>query len=190
MVYAFLPSRSPLDAAIQRLQFMLHEELCEVWQLGDDGYQSYGRAYKLPVPGQTNVYRPAAYLNDGEHRILFLDDRYTVTSFFGVGDSTTVDTASNLIPVHIVFFVNLERISSVPGRYDIEAREQVQAILDQDLFGFTLNSIATKLEVVLAEYSLSRAAGMEATTMKYADVHPYHAFRVNGTIRYSKPQLT
>lgn len=195
--------RHGIDEPIFQLQKMLHEELKAGWRLGEQEYQCYGRAYKNPVPGG---FIPEVYKGDGNYHEVLLDDRYTVLSFFGIGDRITQDGYANIAPVHAVFFVHLGAIATLqltalsaslseedkqkvmksnPARADMEAREAVQAILNQNLYGFTFLDAVTG-PTALQEYVLRRDK-QNNTDFAKMDMQPFHVFRVNGTIRYPKP---
>lgn len=179
MVHYRLPVTT-LDEVIQKLQHELHDALLGDWTLSELDYQCYGRADRTASKGG---FKPEVYKGDSNYRDALHDDKYAVQSFFGVGDNTTVNGHYNEVPVHVVFFVHLGRIKAgSPHRTALEAREDVQRIIGEDMHGFKLSSIITGTEV-LAEYT---AVTKEKVLTKF-DMQPFHTFRFNGTLRYQKP---
>lgn len=171
-----------IDEPIYRLNQELNDQLTTTWQMGEKEYQCYGRVHRNPT---AKGFVPEVYKGDSNYNEVLLDDAYVATSFWGVGD-TTVDGSYNLCDVHAIFFVHLGRAKpGNPNRMDLGVREDVQRVLGQDLFGFTMQRIIVG-DRVLREYNISRS-GVQGTGDKYMDMQPFHVFRMEGSIRYPKP---
>lgn len=193
MIHYRLPVHG-IDRAIQDLQNELHERLLPMWYLGEDDYQCYGRCQRTPFSGG---YAPRVHIGEAEYRDVSYDDRYAVQSFFGLADNYSVNGPDNVGDVHLIVFVHLGRIKirdrddqpvSLPMRADMEVRNAVQLIMGQDLYGFTLKNVVSGPEAT-KEYQLVPSGSAANATAGKFDMHPFHVFRINGTLRWPKPQF-
>lgn len=169
-----------IDTSIQRLQTELHNQLMCVWQMGEDDYKCFGRAYANQAQ---NGIVPEAYTGGIEYREVMLDDTLTAISFFVTTPRTILtpgeDAKTN---VGLVFHVNLEKLKKyLPHRADEEAHTDVYRILQDSSFTFQTVDLVTGIASVYAEFAgIRRDEGL-----KYGDLHPYHCFRFNLTINYN-----
>ncbi len=166
-----------IDIPIQNMQEYLHEELNTLWFLGGNDYQAYGRCYRNQ---KDNGYIAEAYKRRNEYGELYLDDKYPVMSFFGVGENIDFKT-SNSAKVHLVFFVNVQRVKNLQHRGDEEVRKDVQSLVQSRYQGFVLTGIRTGINNVLEEYPGS----VRDEGMKFRDMHPFHCFRLDFTLQYN-----
>ena len=194
MKYYRLPVTG-IDERIQRLQDELHDILPEKYGIPDTEYQCFARIHKTPVE---QGFRPEAYMSDGNYHEVLLDDRFAVQSFFGTGDSSKPDKTDKVTQVHLVFFVHLGKITSNVSygdvRADVEAREIVESIMGQNLFDWTWEETVTSVQAAMQGYVVGRFTANQTQVqakagLKLADMHPFHIFRLNGTIRHQKPLL-
>jgi hypothetical protein len=167
-----------IDAAIQELQTYLHKQLVKSWKLSDDSvYQAYGRVYRNK---KDNQYIAEAYIGNNEYKEVYWDDTLSAISWFGISGKTEFDK-QNKTDVHLVFFVNLQKLKpNIQHRADEEIRNEIQKIFGYSLFGFSFESIELWLENVLREYPGSR----RDDRLKAVDMHPVHCFRINFKIHY------
>jgi hypothetical protein len=183
MVHYRLPA-TLLDQQIRKLQDHLHEGLLAEWVLGENDCQCYGRAEKTASKAG---FKPEVFKGDTNYKDVLHDDKYAVQSFFGTGDQKTISGAYNEVSLHLVFFIHLGLLKrntqeDSPHRTALEADEDIQRIMGEDMHGFTLERIVTGTEV-LAEYT---AVTKEKVLTKF-DMHPFHTVRLQGTLRYQKP---
>jgi hypothetical protein len=173
-----------VDVAIQALQVHLHKQLVIKWGLtgaDDPAYQSYGRVYRNK---KDNQYIAEAYVGNNEYKEVYWDDTLKAISFFGTGSTTKFDI-NNKVDVHLVFFVNVEKLKpSVGHRADEEVRNEIQQLFGNTLHGFLYESMELWLENVLREYPGSR----RDNRLNAVDMQPVHCFRINLTLLY-KPSI-
>jgi len=101
-------------------------------------------------------------------------------SWFGLSDKTEFDK-QNISNVHLVFFVNIEKLKpGIAHRGDEEVRNEIQKLFGYSLYGFAFQSIELWLDNVLREYPGSR----RDDRLKAVDMHPIHCFRINLTCLY------
>jgi hypothetical protein len=169
-----------IDLPIERLQQMLYAKLPAIWGIAPDEYDCYGRCYR----GETdNGYMPMIYAGAGEYEEVFGNDAAAVQSFFGVSEKISIaEQGFNKADVHLVFFVNLQRVSDSTDRDDDAARRAVYNLLKLEQFGFTLKEQVTGIANVFAEYP------GKLNTIQYRDMHPYHYFRYNMELVYQPNQ--
>lgn len=181
-----------IDLPIQRLQTDLYNELLE--ELGpfgvdEDAYEAFGRIYRNP--NSQGGYTPEWYVSKGEYREVLIDDRCTMQSFFGIGERKKVSAAQDIAEVHLIFFINLVKISLAdnPYRTDEEARLIIEEILKRDYYGFRFKEIIlgpTPIfqEYVLGKRTINETQRLSGKGLSEADLHPWHCFRANLTLRY------
>lgn len=162
-----------LDAAVQQLQTFLHSQLVKTWKLTDDSvYQCHGLIYRNK---KDSGYIAEAYIGNNEYKEVYWDDALSAISWFGRSDKTVFDkqTTTN---VHLVFFVNLEKLKpTIQHRADEEIRNDIQKLFAYSLFGFSFESVELWIDNVLKEYPGSR----RDDRLKAVDMHPIHCFRIN-----------
>lgn len=166
-----------IDIPIQNLQTILHTKLNEVWQMSAGDYRAYGRCYRNQ---KDSGYVAEWYIGSREYNELYLDDRVKVISFFGL-NSPIDHKISNIAPVHLIFFVNVQSVKNLSHRGDEEVRVDVQNIVQGDWYGFNLNRVVLGIENVLDEYPGS----LRDVGLKFRDMHPFHCFRFDFDLLYN-----
>lgn len=166
-----------VDIPIQALQAYLHDQLLTKWGLDNRMYQAYGRCYRNQ---KDNGYVAEGYIGSNEYRELYLDDRYSVLSFFGISENVKFDTG-NQAEVHLIFFVNLPKLSTTSHRADEEIRRDVQNLVQYGYQSVYLNNVRTGIANVLEEYPGS----IRDDRLKFRDMHPFHCFRFDFTLNYN-----
>lgn len=172
-----------IDAYIQRLQVKMYAALSKKWNTTDATYNCYPRVYRNQ--DKTNGYVAQPYLGNNEYGgDVYLDDTVSATSFFGIGIEEPEDEfGMNKVNAHLIFFVNLSKIKPGTDRNDLEARIDVQTILDTigKSRGFIPTKQTTGIEKILNEYP-----GTKLTILKdkFPDMHPNHCFRFDMTLNY------
>lgn len=170
------------DWYIQQAQTFLYNQLLIKWSMVDAEYQSFGRCYRNKV---NDSYVAEAYTSNGEYREVYWDDSLKAISFFGCGERAEIQSG-NKIQIHLVFFVNLSKIKpSILHRADEEVRQDVTAIMGQNIFNLHYTSQELWLENVLKEYPGSR----RDDRLKVVDQHPIHCFRLNYTLFYNPNKI-
>lgn len=172
-----------IDLVLQQYQTVLHSYLLKKWGLEGtpDQYESYGRAYRNR---KANGYVAEIYTQTNEYKEVHHDDRLAALSFFGVSETAQDERTE----VHLVFFVNLEKIKPLlTHRGDEEAHIDLIQFALKGYQGFEFVSLEQWSENVLREYpgtlsNLQVNAGEDANRI---DMHPYHCFRINLSLQYS-----
>lgn len=170
-----------IDISIQKLQIYLHEQLLLKWGITTDKYNCFGRCYRNQVKDEG--YVAEVYTGGREYKEVYVDDRVSATSFFGIGETQDFNKV-NKTEVHLIFWVNLEQVKPLLHRGDEEVRKDVQKLIDvgPGVFGFQLQGIRLGIENVLREYSGSVDA---ANVRKFRDMHPFHIFRFDFDLLYN-----
>lgn len=167
-----------IDTWVQKLQVHLYAKLCDKWQVDNNTYNSYGRAYNNAT---RDGYAPEAYIGKNEYSELFYDDRVSATSFFIVGDTTSTTGKSNRADVSMIFMVDLAKIKPGVYRNDEEAHIDVITQVIGPVYGFMYTGITVGINQVFKEY-----AGWKKTIgIKFTDTHPKHCFRLNFKLQYN-----
>lgn len=184
-----------LDRQIHGLMDELMQHLPCMWYIAPEQMNLFGRVYRNPKPN--GGFIPEFYAGDSEYKDTLLDDRFAAVAFFGIDDTTTAAVGENSSNMHCVFFVHLGRLrfrdkdgapQILAGRGDLEARNAVQAVLGQNEYGLTLTSVVTGPRA-LQEYDIARPMTGNSSEMNRWDMHPWHVFRVNGTMRWDAPNI-
>jgi hypothetical protein len=164
-----------IDVAIQNLQAYLHKQLVKAWSLtgdSDPAFESYGRVYKNK---KDTGYVAEVYTGNNEYKEVYWNDTLKAISWFGLSDKIEFDK-QNINKVHLVFFVNIEKLKpGISHRADEEIRNEIQKLFGYSLFGFSWESIELGIDNVLREYPGSR----RDEGLKVVDMHPIHCFRIN-----------
>jgi hypothetical protein len=168
--------------AVQKFQRKIHERLLKLWGLSTDDYQSYGLAYRNQTK---DGYIAQWYLGEGNYsNDLYFDDKYKAVSFFGLSGGFTHDVGDT-VKVHLVFFVDVQKIKPTVHRADAEIRQDVVGVCSNGLYGFNYEGMDLWLENVLREYNGSR----RDERLKYIDMHPKHCFRLNFELRFNQTKI-
>lgn len=187
---------SELDRNIHAILDELQKHLPCMWYASPEQFNLFGRVYRNPKKNG-NGFVPEFYRGDSEYKDTLLDDQYACVGFCGIADTITENVNDCEADCHFVFFVHLGRVKFrdrngkpqiMVGRGDLEARNAVQAVLGQNIHGFALESIQTG-PTALREYDIQRPQANQSEMNRW-DMHPWHVFRVNGTIRWDKPNLS
>ena len=67
-----------VDAAIQKLQTLIHNNLMDKWAIDSNQYQSFGRCYRNK---KDNGYIAEVYLGQSEYKEVYWDDNLSAISF-------------------------------------------------------------------------------------------------------------
>lgn len=166
-----------LDVMIQAYQSKLHTNICAEWGLDVNSatdWLCYDRCYR-------NQYKtgfvPEIYSGNGNYKEVLLDDKTKVLSFFGIGDTLTQELDEISVNVHLLFFVNLEKVFA--QRKDELARQDVMKFATSEYYGFKFDSVNIGIDRVLPEYNGSELR------LKYKDLQPFHIFRLNFNLKYN-----
>lgn len=165
-----------IDEHIDKLQSLINSKLITAWSIADDTYKCYPRCYRN---AEDNGYIAENYEGAGEYKEVYLDDTLKAISFFGIGNNIPAGAESKA-EIHLVFFVNIDKVKPGSDRRDEEVRLDVYKILNRELFGFQVKGIITGLENVLREYPGSR----RDDRLKNVDMHPFHCFRFDLELTY------
>lgn len=175
-------SPTGLDNAIQKLQTYMHTTLMSKWGLNtanpDENklYECYGRAYRNK---KDTGYVAEMFRSGTDYKDAYWNDNLYALSFFGSTERVEYEIGSCKTNVHLVFFVNLEKLKpTITHRADEEVRQDVINTIGKHCYGFTLSGYETGIENVLREYPVSRDALIKA------DMQPTHLFRVNLQVIY------
>lgn len=167
-----------IDVSVQTLQQRIYTELLSKWGLGATQYDCYGRCYRNRTK---DGFVAEWFVGGKDYRDAFWDDSRAVVSFFGEGDRSDNESGNLSTNIHLVFFVNLEKIKpKVLHRADAEARGDVIGVVG----GANLLSAEIGIDNVLREYPGSR----RAEGLKSVDMHPVHCFRLNINLKYDPLQ--
>ncbi len=122
---------------------------------------------------------PEMYVENGEYEEIIFDDRLDALCFFDLtGNEVVVDGDLVEQDVNLIFAVNLESIYPLIDTYRAEAEvhRDVQNIIKLDgLTNVTINSVTPRLNAYGDLYT---------DNLKEFDMHPYHTFAVNLTIKF------
>lgn len=174
------PNPTAIDLCIQRVQQVMYERLVALWNLDDNAWTCYERAYKNQ---QGTYYAPEVFVpgagGPGEYKEVFWDDSLTVLSFFAVGDQEIISRDVNTAKVSLILMLDLDRL--MPGNYrqDAEVRRDVQEVFS--LMQFQLTGITTGIKPVFAEFWSPQLEDR----IKFRDMHPLHCFRINFDVLYN-----
>lgn len=174
------PSVSGVDIKIQALQTALFAKLCIKWELSAQQYNAYGRAYNNATQ---DGYTPEVYTGGNEYKEVYYDDTVSASSFFGIGENTTLNKNSNTADVFLIFMVNLSKVKPLPAttRNDEEVHIDVLQIVARNFIGFTYTGMTLGINAVFKEYTGWR----RSKGIKFTDTHPQHCFRLNFKLLYN-----
>lgn len=171
-----------IDFVLQKFQSHIHARLLTAW-VGDlptvaDDYKSYARASR----NKTDDGYIAEVLQTGNsYKEVYWDNAFAAISFFGTGQRMNNETGQLQTDVHLVYFVNLNKIKpDIAHRADEEVRKDVLNACSNGVFGFMFQGLELSIENVLREYPGSR----RDERLKFVDMQPVHCFRLNFTINY------
>lgn len=166
-----------IDVPIGKLQNYLFTRLLTKWGIQAADYESYARVDRNK---KGNQYIAEVYTGQNEYKEVYWNDTKAVISWFGIGPKTTFDKL-NKTDVHLVFFVNLNKVKPlITHRADEEVRNDVQKLIGNTQNGFSYDSCEIWVENVLREYPGSR----RDERLSVVDMQPLHCFRINLSILY------
>jgi len=161
---ALILKNSPVgvDKSIDTIQKALYTELVTngTWT----NYESYHRAYRNETK---NGIKPEVFTGNGnDYADVYMDDKFTVTSFFLVDNETEIEEDMFTSDISVIFQVNLNKLyTTAPHRFDEEFRNQIVKIFRGLNGTFSFNSITTSIDGV---YS-----GLDTEQVKLNDTHPW-----------------
>lgn len=156
-----------IDVNIQLLQQYLYTKLADTWDT--TSYDSYGRCYN-----KDNM--PQTYIGNDEYLPMLDVDNISAFSFFIVNDDIDYEGGRYIAETDIIFFCNLNDLSSVTHRADEEVHHDVMNLLEQKLYGYEVTGIVTGYDNVFE--------GFNQDLIKNDDLQPYHCFRVKGIMKF------
>lgn len=171
-----------VDVPIQKVQEFLHTRLKTLWEIDETGgtmYKAYGRCYRNKSTDYG--YIAENYEGGNEYKEVYWDDSLTAISFFGTGNTIKHDKVKEAVDVHLVFFVNLQKVKpTITHRADEEIHRDVLTLIGESMHGMDYTGLDTWIETVLREYPGSR----RDNRLAHVDMHPIHCFRLNFSLKY------
>lgn len=168
-----------IDVPIRKFQEKLHGLLLTAWGIETALYQSYARCYRNK---KGTGYVAEVYTGSNEYKEVYWNDSFNAISFFGIGNTISHEKIET-VDVHLVFFVNLEKLKpALTNRGDEEVRLDVLNAVQTNNFGFRYTGVELGIENVLKEYPGSYRDGR----LNAVDMHPVHCFRLNFSLTYNK----
>jgi hypothetical protein len=169
-----------IDVSLQKLQAIIHDQLVD--EFGTEGtwdaYKAFGRCYRNRT---SNGYVAEYYEGNNEYKDVYWDDSLSMITFFGVAPRVN-SILMHMQDVHLIVFANLSLLyPAVTHRADEELHKYFLNIIGTGWHGITYTGYETGLENVLREYPGTRTS----ERLKYVDMHPVHAFRINFSTSYS-----
>lgn len=179
-----------IDKIIDRLQVKMFEKLIAIWGIASDRYNCTPRCYRnKSEDGYIAELFYGGLANGKDYEELYINDKVSVTSFFGVGQEEQV-TQDNMTTanVHLIFSCNVVELKPLPAgqRNDEEVRLDVQKFLDSTgtAQGWLLTKVTSGLDKILSEYPGNR----KDVGLKFKDMHPNLWFRFDLQIFYQPTQ--
>jgi hypothetical protein len=161
-----------IDERIDVLQKGIFSSLIKTWNLSESKYNCYPRCYRNQTK---DGYTAEMFTGGNDYEELYINDQVSVTSFFGVGQNSTIQADQVQSDIHLIFSLNLNEVKPGTQRNDEEVRQDVLRVLDTfgAAHGFIITSQTTGIDKILAEYPGSR----KSIGLKYTDMHPNLWFR-------------
>ena len=169
-----------IDLKIKEFQDFLYPKIKTLWNLNDDNFNMYGRAYRNQTK---DGYIPEAHIGNGEYNDVFPNDTLNASAFFGVKENSVMSTTiidASVTDVFLIFMVDLSKIKPGDERNDEQSHVDIQKLCSSRHFGFQMVGLTTGLDSVFSEYSGWR----KQEGIKYRDMHPLHCFRINFKLNY------
>ena len=138
-------------------------------------YESYHRAYKNETD---DGIVPELFTGNGSDYVdAYMDDKFTVTSFFLVPDNIPNNEDVRTANISIIFQVNLGRLyTTAPHRFDAEMHNQIETILNGLDGRFSFIDTHTSLNDVYE--------GLDTNKVRLNDTHPCHVVRFEVEANY------
>ena len=155
-----------IDTLIDSIQEEFYETVS--WVGAVNGFQSYHRAYT----NQSDIGKnPEVYCGGDDYQEVFMDDKFSASSFFLVDDRRTFNNGLTDSTFHLVFQVILDELyTAVPHRADEEAHQEAMQILDGMAYGFEVTDLEVGVENVYKSLAFD--------DKNCDDLQPYHVFKV------------
>lgn len=165
-----------IDLVLQSFQTDLHARLLAKWGIESDQYMCYPRADR----NKTADGYIAEWFDGNDHKECYWDDALSIVSFFGRSVRSTYDVQTES-DVHLVFFLDLQKIKPlITHRADEEVRVDILNVLEDQSYGFLIDSIESGIENVLREYPGSR----RDKRLDIVDMQPRYSLRINFKLRF------
>jgi Concanavalin A-like lectin/glucanases superfamily len=162
-----------VDRAINTIQNALYTALVTngTW----NNYESYPRAYRNE--SESGIV-PELFTGDGNDYVdVYMDDQFTVTSFFLVDDETEISDDMFTSDISVIFQVNLNKLyTTAVHRFDEEFRNQIVNVFKGLDGSFSFNSVTTSIDGVYA--------GLDTEKVRLTDTHPCHVVRFELSANY------
>ena len=131
-------------------------------------YESYSRANKNETE---NGIKPELFTGNGKDYVdVYMDDKFTVTSFFLVPDNIPSVDGMRTANISIIFQANLDKLyTTAPHRFDAEMHNQIENILTGLDGRFSFIDTHISLDDVYA--------GLDTEQVRLNDTHPCHVVR-------------
>ncbi len=162
-----------VDVAVNTIQAAIYK--ARVTNGNWDGYKSYHRAYRNET---SKGVRPEVFIGkENEYRDVFMDDDFTVTSFFLTAPSTPVNDGMHTSDISIIFQVNLEKLYiEAPERFDEEFKSEIVNVLTGLGGQFDYVDTLTDLDDVYA--------GLDTSEVQWDNMQKFHVVRFELTANY------
>lgn len=168
---ALIQKNNPIneDLAIAKIQEQLFNNLVAN---GITNYESYERVYLIDKV-------PHLYVGNGNYKEVFFDDRFSLTSFFLVGEKKTLNNLDDFsVDLSIIFQVKLNEIyPNATHRMDTEFHSLVKRALENCLVSIELIEIVTGIDNVYEGLTFENSQFLD-------DVSFFHLVRFNYTLNY------
>ena len=123
-------------------------------QLNLPNWNNYARAYKNPKRFDERGFIPEVYTSNGNYEEVFFNDKYSITSFFVVGDSrNTAITGRSIVTVSLIVQCKLKDVfPQISHRADEELINMFWNKLKAFTLGAKVESIETHIDDVYKEF--------------------------------------
>jgi hypothetical protein len=161
-----------VDDPIDKLQVALFNGL--TWSGSVSGYESYHRGYK----NESNDGRlPEVFTSNNDYKEVFMDNKFSATSFFLVDDRETVGQKVKS-EVNIIFQLNLKELyRNITHRADEEARKDVYDVLYSRPDIGKITSIVKGIRNVYED--------LRITQVNFDDMQPLHVFKLTMDVHHT-----
>lgn len=172
-----------IDFEIDKLQSVLYNYLTGA-NIGWTNYESYPRAEINP---KADGDIPEYYTGSGEYIEVLMNDAFTVTSFFLVGNTKVYNSGEGRLEanVSLIFQADISKLfPTVPHRADEEMHRDVFGGLDITAQKNKLTGLITGLSDVYSDLSIP--SDYLDKSVKLHDMSNFHIFKMDfGAIQYN-----
>lgn len=182
------PDPVGIDKIIDSLQRRIFSSLsvANKWNLQPARWNCYPACYRNQT--KDGGYVAEVFTGGKDYTEAWYNDQVDVTSFFGVATEQMVNADNMMVAnIHLVFFVDLNKIKPGADRKDELVKTEAQAVIDSwgTSLGFVLTKVSVGIEACLREYPGSR----KAEGLKFRDMHPGFVFRFDMQVFYQPTQV-